>query len=881
MLQLDSAPPSPKPKLDPSKPILKVKPGDHPTLELSGRIISAVFRLPHSMTFTHEESDPWTLQHRPGTAALHESFEFLSGPQAAWKHTLVGWTGEITHRRARREMTDHMLVLEKYPPKDQESTPFPADGGERFPEIHEPLLKIKRVDRAKLEHRLSHSRGINMVPVWFTDDIDEAGDTFIFGDQDKWREFIIEDVFPVFHYIQPEVGPAKDQIKRWQDYVKFNKKFADRILEIYRPGDTVIVHDYDLMLVPAMLRARAKDIKIAFHMHTTFPTYEYFRCLSNRDELMEGLLGADMIAFQCSTFVDNFAECCKQLAGRYLASSSRVDLPDGRQVTIDVIPLGLDNDAIRKYALETPEVNQRSRRYARLLQKRDLKMIVGRDRVDFTKGVMQKLRAFSSFMASHPEWREKVVLYQVLNSPSRDEKECGAEYSEIEIEREAQRINGSFGTPGWEPVRLEHNMSKESYFTLLRIADLGLVTSVREGSSTFAIEFALINRDKHNPLIVSEFSGSINSLPGVICVNPFDSLQVGHAIHRALTLSAEDRANMYDQINSALSSNSVQKYYKKLLRRLFLSLELQNLEKPRPLLDLEVIKRYSMAGSKRLFIFDYDGTLTPIVMDPDAALPSQRLLGSLKELADDPRNIIWVISGRDQEFLSRHLGHIEQLGLSAEHGCFVKYPNKDEWIATANNQDLGWQAIVLEAFQRLENALPGSVVEKKRVSITWHYRRALNPQSPSYAKALKKRLHRSVGVTYDIEVMSGKANLEVRPKIINKGQVVRRLLKDLGEGPGNEPDFVLCCGDDTTDEDMFRALRRSELPMPKVFGVLVGEGSKHPTMASWLVKEPADIVDLIGELNLANKTSTASIDTPRVVGDPRPRGLPWFGASKV
>ncbi|KAF4547445.1 Trehalose-phosphatase-like protein [Elsinoe fawcettii] len=878
-LSLDNIPSPPRAKLDPTRPILKIRPSDHPTLQLSGRVLSAVFCLPHFFTFTHEEENPWTLHHRPGTAALYESFAFLSGPQTSWKHTLIGWTGEITHRRARKDMTAQMLLLEEYPDYTKETAPMPINGEDRFPEVHERLLKINRMDRTRLEQTLSDDRGIKMLPVWVTDSIDEENDTFIFEDQNKWRGLIEKEFYPLFHYKHPEVVTGEEKIARWNDFVEMNKKFTDRILETYRPGDTIIVHGYELMLVPAMLRSRASDIKVVFVMHTTFPSYEYFRCLSNRDELMEGILSADLVIFQCPTFSENFHLCCKQLQRGHSSSLNQVENPDGRKVTIEVMPLGFDHDAICRFAFGHPTVNLNADKYTRNMKKRGLRLIVGRDRLDSMRGVHQKLQAFALFLAQYPQWQGKAVLFQVLNSPTREEKARGAMQNLTNIEELAHDINGIFGNGSWKPVHLEANMNKVDYFTLVRMAHVGLVTSIREGLSSFALEFALLNRDKHRPLVVSEFSGSATALPGSITINPYDLHQVAKNLDRALSLPFEERAEMYEEINAKLDDNSLQQYTNQLLRRLFLTLEFQSPEVERPALDMHEIKRYSSAARKRLFIFDYDGTLTPIVMDPNAALPSEQLLQHLTELACDSQNTIWIISGRDQEFLVKHLGHIKQLGLSAEHGCFMKYPNQVEWISTAANQDLGWQTKVLETFERLEKHLPGSVVEEKRVSITWHYRRAHNPRSPAVAKVIKKQLMRSVGVEYDVEVMAGKANLEVRPKTINKGQVVRRLLKEFGLGRGSEPDFVLCCGDDTTDEDMFRALRRSDLPMTNVFGVLVGEGSKHPTLASWLVKEPADVINLLGDLLEANKTPTPRIEPPYVIGDPRPRGRPWIMTS--
>ncbi|PNS20707.1 Trehalose-phosphatase [Sphaceloma murrayae] len=867
-LGLDDIEPTIKPRADLNKPFLKIKPGDHPDLHLSGRIISATFCLPHKLTFTHEEADPWTFEHRPGTAALFESLRFLSSPQTAWKHFVIGWTGEIVHRRARKDMTPQMYLLEKYPPVSKQSTPIPTDGGPRFPQVHDPDLNIKRADRVKLEQRLMSDSGMSMIPVWLTDSIDEEKDIFTFQDQFKWRNYTEKELYQLFHYKLPVVIAGEEKSKRWDEYMRLNKMFADRILEFYSPGDTVIVHDYQLLLVPDLLRSRVRDIKIALVLHTPFPSHEYFRCLTHRDAIMAGILGADTIFFQSLNFADQFRQCCVQLAGQCKASLTEVDTPDNRSVTLEVLQLGMDNDAVRKFAFESPLVQDLVQKHGRMYHGKRA-TIIGRDRVDSTRGVKQKLQAFATLLTLHPIWRNRIELIQILTPPSIEDVGRGGKANVGELVRETEAINAKFGNFGWRPIiLLTESPKKEEYFAALRLAEIALITSIREGMSTMAIEFALLQRDRHKPVVISEFSGSASALPGAIFVNPFDARQTANTIHAALLTNKRERKVMYDQTNAALTANNLPLYTHKMLRRLYINMELHKVEEVRPELDYDIIKRYSTNASKRLFVFDYDGTLTPIVNDPGHALPSTDMLQVLTNLAEDERNTVWIISGRDQAFLSRYLGHISQLGFSAEHGCFMRYPRSTTWQDMTVNKDKGWQAVVQDVLQKVADSMPGTVVEQKQVSITWHYRRAANPNAAAYAKVLKKRLLRSVAVTYDIEIMAGKANLEVRPKTINKGQVVRKLLKEFGSGPENEPDFVLCVGDDTTDEDMFRALRRSELPMTNVFAVLVG-GSHRTTLASWRVDEPANVIDLVGLLNEANRDAVPMTKPP-----PKPRTLP-------
>lgn len=264
-----------------------------------------------------------------------------------------------------------------------------------------------------------------------------------------------------------------------------------------------------------------------------------------------------------------------------------------------------------------------------------------------------------------------------------------------------------------------------------------------------------------------------------------------------------------------------------------------------PALDRAKLLYQYRAAKKRLFMFDYDGTLTPIVKDPQAAIPSDRVIRTLKTLSADPTNSVWIISGRDQAFLDEWMGHISELGLSAEHGSFMRHPGSEEWENLTEKTDMSWQQEVLDIFQQYTDKTQGSFIERKKIALTWHYRKADPEYGAFQARECQKHLERTVAKKYDVEVMTGKANLEVRPRFVNKGEIAKRLVLDYGE---EGPEFVLCLGDDFTDEDMFRSLRQSKLPEEHVFSVTVGASSKQ-TLASWHLVEPSDVISVISLLN--------------------------------
>jgi len=362
------------------------------------------------------------------------------------------------------------------------------------------------------------------------------------------------------------------------------------------------------------------------------------------------------------------------------------------------------------------------------------------------------------------------------------------------------------------------------------------------------LEYVVCQRDDHGPLIISEFSGTAGSLKDAIHINPWDLSGVAQSINYALTMSEDKKSAMHSSLYHHVTTRNVQSWVNAFIKRLLAVLSSHNSVISTPLLDKAALLTQYRSAKKRLFMFDYDGTLTPIVGDPQSAIPGDRLIRTLKALASDHRNAVWIISGRDQDFLSHHLGDIKELGFSAEHGSFMRHPGKEEWENLAETFDMGWQKEVFDCFQKYTEKTPGSFIERKRCALTWHYRPSDPELGAHMARECQKELEKTVGKTWDVEVMTGKANLEVRPTFINKGEIAKRLVASYGQAVGEPPEFTLCLGDDFTDEDMFRALNGSPLDPSHVFTVTVGASSKM-TLAHWHLLEPSDVISSIALLN--------------------------------
>ncbi|KAK3385266.1 glycosyltransferase family 20-domain-containing protein [Podospora didyma] len=835
-----------------------------PDLALSGNIISATFNIPHSLKY--RKGADWELKPRRGQSALFDAFSYLSSDEAPWNHTVVAWTGEI-------ENPSDVLSPPGTPPVTTVhqkslnvlSAPIPIDGGKAPPTP--PLvdgLRIPREDMQRLEHQLSHDKRIKTVPVWLADDTEGPDDGVTLKDQARWRRYAEHDLYTLFHYKQHEPTDGRAERAQWADYYRMNQKFANKILEIYKPGDIVIVHDYNLMLLPSMLRQRTPHMYIAFFLHSPFPSSEFLRCLPRRKEVLEGVLGANLVGFQSYSYSRHFSSCCTRILG-FPSDTTGVDAY-GTRVEVGVFPIGIDATKVASLAWKD-SVNEKY--HALKSMHEGKKIIVGRDRLDSVRGVAQKFMAFERFLEMYPEWRDKVVLVQVTSPTNIEEKKEEAENKiASRVNELAMKINGMYGSLSYQPVQhYPQYISQDEYFALLRAADIGLITSVRDGMNTTSLEYVVCQRESAGPLILSEFSGTAGSLKDAIHINPWDLTGVAEQINNALTMPADKCQAMEQSLLAHVTSKNVQYWIAGMLRRLVNVLGNRKNIISTPLLDRSMMLRKYRAAKKRLFMFDYDGTLTPIVGDPSAAIPSERVITSLKALAADHRNAVWIISGRDQEFLSHHLGHITELGFSAEHGSFMRHPGTTTWENLAEKFDMGWQAEVMEVFQKYTDKVPGAFIERKRCALTWHYRAGDPELGLHMSRECQKELETTVGRKWDVEVMTGKANLEVRPTFINKGEIAKRLVTTYNaemkalDTPSHTPcsanklEFVLCMGDDFTDEDMFRALNglsaagdgTAEVEADNTFSVTVGASTKV-TLARWHLLEAEDVVECVALL---------------------------------
>ncbi|SPO26435.1 related to trehalose-6-phosphate phosphatase [Ustilago trichophora] len=815
----------------------------------------------------------WVLTPRRGHTALNSGIRSLCSTH---RQTFIGWPGDVhfavqarddqrsdpseTTDIEKREIEEVLASLDSASawvtqqapvagaPVDPESNqppvgkvPVPVMNGAEPIGSGDPSTRANGVADAKAAaaaaattNRSTASKntgdqehGIKYVPVWLDYNVAHG----------HYEGYCKATLWPLFHYLLwQDVNSERRAWEEysWDAYYAANEAFAKRIAQEYKPGDLVWIHDYHLLLVPLMLRKLVPDAVIGLFMHAPFPSSEVFRCLPKRKEILEGMLGADLACFQAFSYSRHFLSSCIRVCG-YEASSNAVESSNGHVTNITYNPIGIDSVKIAKDSSSEgvlPKIEAIREMY------KGKKILVGRDKLDVVRGVVQKLQAFHKFLAEYPEWRNKVVLIQVTAPALNDSPKLERQVSEL-----VSHINGEFGSLSFTPVHHYHQIiDRDEYFALLSVADLALITSVRDGMNTTSMEYIICqNKFNKSPLILSEFTGTAGRMRSAIQVNPWNIFGVAKAIDYALRLTDEEKRARHDQLYHQVVMHTSHTWAAGLVKQLLTRLHGEHSAHLTPPLDRkEMVEKYRNA-KKRLLLLDYDGTLTPIVKVPEMALPSTRLLKALEILSQDEKNVIYIISGRDGAFLGKHLGQFRGIGFSAEHGGFVKEPGQDEYRNLTEDLDMTWMKDIRSVFEYYTERTAGSFIEQKKSAITWHYRGA-DPDFGSFqAKECQAHLENLTSQNkLAIEVLVGKKNLEVRPLAINKGEIVKRILYDHPDA-----EFVFCAGDDKTDEDMFRTLFNLAPSSPEM-----GAGNSDNVAAATAAP--------LGRIDLVKATTTAS-----------------------
>ncbi|KIX07143.1 trehalose-phosphatase [Rhinocladiella mackenziei CBS 650.93] len=661
-------------------------------------------------------------------------------------------------------------------------------------------------------------------------------------------------LWPVFHYQIPDHPKSKAyQDHSWIFYVKVNEAFADRIAKNYKKGDIIWVHDYHLLLVPGLLRQKLPDAEIGFFLHAAFPSSEIFRCLAARTDLLEGILGANMIGFQNDEYCHHFLQTCSRLLN-VEATKHGVILENGRFVHVNTCPIGIDPKTLDQQR-RLPEVREWIQTITE--KYRGKRIIVARDKLDNIRGVRQKILAYELFLNKYPEYKDKVVLIQIATSSTED-PELSATVADI-----VTRVNSTHSTLAHQPlVFLKQDIDFAQYLALLTVAECLMITSLREGMNLTSHEFIVcqdgqVTDTKHGPLILSEFTGS-GTVFGhdAILINPWHYSQCADAIKEALDMSPQERERrwkaMYDTV---VNQNAIGWFelYVKALNHAWKEHSIRDSTSV-PRLSLSAVRSKYRKASKRLIILDYEGTLASWGSPTDIILTTpKRSVDVLNDLIEDKKNIVYVMSSRMPEEMERLFSPVTGIGMIAENGGFVMEPGSDEWEELTNLEHAKtWKNGVKSILQYYVDRIEGSRMEERHSSLIFDYTEADDvPSAFKQAGECANHINDACRGQH-VSAVPIEDGLFISEMDVNKGlaaQFINDKLEKLKEETGEpRPDFLMVIGDSREDEYVFNWAHRLEKAGKVRDVVTVTLGARSTEASATLTQGVTGVLSILEKL---------------------------------
>lgn len=624
-------------------------------------------------------------------------------------------------------------------------------------------------------------------------------------EQERYLEgYANSTIWPLFHYFNEHANYSQEN---WEVYKKVNQKYAEELEKILEPGDKLWIHDFHLMLLPKIMREKYPDISIGFFLHIPFPSFELFRLLPQRIEILEGLLGSDLIGFHTYDYERHFLSSVRRLLGHdtYLNQIRY----EKRVIKVENFPMGIEFDTYYKrasfLAKETPEglLNFREEIENNIRRDKDFKIILSIDWLDYTKGLVNRLKSFRTFLKEYPEYHSGVSLLFFVTPPN----ESISEFKKIksELDEQVGKINSEFGQINWTPIYY--------YYTVLTIdqiiqvylsSDVALITPFRDGLNLIAKEYLASRPDRKGVLILSELAGASKELGEALIVNPNNRHQISDALNRALSMDDVEKFEMNKALQKRLSNYTETKWANDFIASLESVKKIQEYNLTRkvsPQITKAIFQRYK-TSKKRIILLDYDGTLQGFFKDPQDARPDKELYDIVKKLTSDKKNRVVIISGRDKETLSSWFDEDWNLSFIAEHGVWYRETGEDWNMMESINKN--WMEVIHPTLSFYVDRTPGSFIEEKNYSLVWHYRDTDPDLGIMRSYELKDELQSLVS-NLNLEIMDGDKVIEIKNSGINKGRAAQFRM-------GNEKyDFIIALGDDWTDEFTFEAMPESAI----------------------------------------------------------------------
>ncbi len=633
--------------------------------------------------------------------------------------------------------------------------------------------------------------------------------------------FCNKTIWPLFHYF-PNYASFDNEF--WSEYQKVNRIFCDEILKVLQPNDIIWVHDYHLFLLPGMLREKVKN-PIGFFLHIPFPSFEMYRMFpkESRNAILEGLLGSDLIGFHTYDYAQYFLRSVLRILGKENHMGT-IDLPD-RMVKVGSFPMGIEYNKFNQmdvspFPSEKPGPDEP-------------KIVLSVDRLDYSKGIVNRLEGFELFLKKHPEWHGKVFLNMIV-VPSRTGV---TSYQKIKrrLDELVGKINGDYGKVNWTPIIYQYtSLPHKELIAQYRMSAVSLITPLRDGMNLVAKEYIASLTDQKGVLILSEFTGAAKELSETIIINPNNIEEIADGIAEALSIPEEEQIRRNKLMQKRLKRYNVTRwandYVDSLLdisRASSFTSQTKRLNEER---TNELLDNYK-TSKNRIVIVNYDGTLVPATSNPDKAKPGKALLKLLENLNKTDDTDIVIISGRGRDDLDAWLGDTP-VNLTAEHGTWIRESSARNWklFKPLSNS---WKEEVLPVLELYTDRLPGSFIVERDYSISWHYHKADIEQSSVLSREVSDHLL-SMTTNIGVQVMPGKKVIEVSNSGINKGELAMHWVSR------KKYDFVMAMGAGWSDEMLFYALPEHAWTL-KV-GML-------KTAARFVIKNQEDALKLLESLS--------------------------------
>jgi len=599
-------------------------------------------------------------------------------------------------------------------------------------------------------------------------------------------------LWPLCHYFSDGV---RIDPRWWEAYEQVNRLFAQVVGSVLEPDDLVWVHDYQLMLLPALLRAANPTARIGYFHHIPFPEYELLRCLPAkwRHALIDGVLGADRIGFHTYSYAEIFLRAARRDRGES-ATLGAITRPT-HTARVGVYPMGIDTERFERGAM-SPLTDTERIHLDEVFGTRTVVLSI--DRLDYTKGLVDRLRGFERFLERNPEELGRISLALVV-VPSRVGVPAYRAMKRA-VDQLVGSINGRFSTATWNPIVYRYsNLAPAELSALYQRGDIALVSPLRDGMNLVAKEYIASRGDTPGVLILSAAAGAADELSGALIVDPADEWSIAAALEQAIRMSGAERRERFQTMLTQVKQRTVHRWGREFIEGL-----LETAESP-PVVGLtavarEVVSRFRAARAKLLFL-DYDGTLVGFQVDPGAVAPDGELLQLLDRLSAESGTSIVIVSGRSRRTLEEGFGHLP-VGFIAEHGAAIM--SLDGVWSEVPEWDCGWKAEIRTVLDRFVAGVPGSFVEEKSSSLVWHYRGAFGgvagaQRAAERARDLVEFLLAFTGQA-KLRVLTAHQAVEIQRGGIDKGSAAQRFFA------GRSYDYIGALGDDRTDEDLFTIL---------------------------------------------------------------------------